>query len=107
MESFDWKALLGSEPMIALLAMIVMWFWNWLKARQQWETERWEGMVAEAYLAAEKAGITTGGKTKLTHALGVFGQVYVKHYNKTPSLKDLEDAASDLAKQALAAKKPA
>jgi len=104
LDAFDWQAIVGSEPAIALMSMIVLWFWNWLKARQQWETERWEGMVAEAYLAAEKAGLTNG-KTKLTHALGVFGQVYVKHYNKTPGLKDLEDAASDLAKAALAAKK--
>lgn len=95
----DWKALFSSEPFIALLSMIVLWFWNYLKTKNQWETERWEGMVAEAFLAAEKAGLT-GGNNKLKFALGTFGQVYVKHYGKTPGIKDLEDAASDLARMA-------
>lgn len=99
----NWGEFLTSDAFYGLAALVAMWVWNWLKARRQWDTERWEGMVAQAWLAAEKAGLKTGNE-KLDHALGIFKTAYINFYNTRPTAQDFRDAALDLSRKSFESK---
>ena len=95
-----WAEIFTSGPAVTFYATAVLFFWNWIKRKQGWDTERWEGLVANAFLLAEKSG-AIGNNGKLQAALVAFNREYEKTYGKPASALDVKDAALDLAKLAL------
>lgn len=95
----SWGALFVSGPAIVLYIGVVLFVFHWLQKRYQWDTERWEGIVANAFLLAEKSGVGAAGKLGL--AIQSFNQQYQATYGKEPSPLDLKDAAADFARLAL------
>ena len=95
----DWYALvilIVSSPLAALLAT---WAVKAVATAYSLEVERWDGMVTLAFNAAEKVAEATG-KQKVAEALRVFETIYTQYHGKTPSEKDMKDAALDLARKA-------
>lgn len=99
----DWKEfglkLATSEAAITLACMIVLYAFHFFKQKFQWNTEKWEGVVALAFNAAEQAGLKTGNE-KADFALKIFAVEYEKAYKSAPTLSDLKDAALDFARLA-------
>ena len=99
----NWNQLLldlAASPLaITFYCALTLFVWRFLKIRFQWDTERWEGMLAAAFNAAEKSGIL-GGESKLAYALNVFARLHAETYGKPASPADLKDAALDLARYA-------
>lgn len=95
----DYKALFESPEAIMLYTAIILYGYRTLAIQHKWNTERWEGMVASAFLAAEKAGVLGEGKLKL--ALDDFYKQYTQTHGTTPSPLDMRDAALDFGKLAL------
>lgn len=102
----DWKAMLfklaASDAAIVFYSALVLFAWNWMKKHQGWDTERWEGLVLDAFNAAEKWAEynSGGGDSKLRYAIGIFAVKYREAYGKDASATDLRDAALDLARAA-------
>lgn len=96
----DWIQLATSEAAITLYVVVALFVYRTLKIRFQWDTERWEGMVTSAFLAAEGAELLSSNQ-KLNYALSVFNREYSETYGKDPSPVDVKDAALDLARKAL------
>ncbi len=94
----DWKAILLSEQALALYGTIILVVWRWLARKYQWNKERWEGLVANAYLIAEKA--CPPGVAKSEWAQKIFSDQFKGVFGKDPTAKDLADAALDFGKLA-------
>jgi hypothetical protein len=98
----DWKdfalKVASSEAAIVLYIAIVLFVYRKLAISFKWDVERWEGLIAAAFNAAEKQ--TKFGNVKLEFALQHFAQEFPKTFGKEPSAKDLQDAALDFAKKA-------
>jgi len=98
----DWKEMLLklalSEQALLLYAAIILFVYRKLQIKQGWDTERWEGLVTAAFLAAEKSNVF--GEGKLAFAMKHFSQGFKDTYGKEPSVMDLKDAAIDFAKKA-------
>lgn len=97
------KEILLSEPAIVLYVSIVLFVWRYLKIKFDWDTERWEGLIASAFNYAEKEGVAKGltGNDKLSLALNEFIKQYQEVWDSKPTPKDLTDAALDLGRLAL------
>lgn len=96
----DYAQLLTSNAAVTFYVVVALYAYRFFKVRQQWETERWEGLVTSAFLAAEKSGFLNGN-AKLQHALEIFNREYSETYGQPPSPMDVKDAALDLARKAL------
>ena len=94
-----WIELATSPAAIAVYVTAVLFVYRTLQIRFKWNTERWEGLVTMAFLAAEKAGLKTGNE-KLDFALQMFIQKFRDTYGKAPTTNDMRDAALDLARKA-------
>lgn len=92
--------LFTSGPAITLYIAVVLFAWNWIKRRQQWDTERWEGMLATAFALAEKSGLQSSNQ-KLNQAIAIFATKFKDTYNREPDPMDLKDAALDFGRLAL------
>lgn len=99
-ENIDWAAVFTSNAAITLYVALILFGYRFLKVRQQWETERWEGMITAAFLAAEGAGFLKSN-AKLSFALAEFNRHYQEVHDKEPSAMELKDAALDLARKAM------
>jgi len=95
--NIDWAALLTSNQAIVLYIALVLYGYNYLRVRNSWQAERWEGMISAAFLAAEAAGLKTG-KEKLDFALSKFAGEFAASQGKDPDATDLKDAALDFAR---------
>lgn len=99
------EELLKSYPALLIVFMIAKYFCDavmaWGKQNDTFDVERWEGLIAHAFLEAEKSGSTA--TEKLSIALGVFADQYEQHYGKSPTLKDRNDARLDFSRLALEA----
>lgn len=87
-----------SEAAIALYIAIVLFTYRHLAIRFQWNTERWDGLISQAFNFAEKE--TKFGNVKLEFALQKFSQEFPKTFGRQPSVTDLQDAALDFARKA-------
>ena len=92
--------LFTSNVAITLYVSVFFLLINWLKQRQKWDTERWDGIIATGFALAEKSGLKTGNE-KLNHAIVVFTQKYRDTYGKEPNPMDLKDAVLDFGRLAL------
>lgn len=92
--------LFTSEAAIALYVTLVLFIWRKVKINYQLDSERWEGIVTQCFLAAENAGLASGN-AKLSFALEEFNRVYEETYGQIPDAKDIKDAALDFARKAL------
>lgn len=96
----SWAEIFASPAAVTFYCSLALFLFRWFKQREQWDTERWEGLVANAFLLAEKSG-AIGNNGKLQAALVAFNREYEKTYGKPASALDVKDAALDLAKLAL------
>ena len=79
---------------------------HYLQNRYSLDTDRWSGLIADAYNFAEQQGLlkSLDSSGKLEAALTRFEQQFVKVYAGQPTTTDITDAVLDLAKLALVSK---
>ena len=99
----DWAEfaikLFTSEAFISLAVMILIYVYCRIRAHFEWKAETWEGLIASAFLAAEKAGLATGNQ-KVDFALLEFTRKFSAVNSAPPTASDLRAAALAFAKLA-------
>jgi hypothetical protein len=96
--AMGWKDIFFSSPAIVFYIAIVIYVFRTLQTHYHWDTERWEGMISQAFLFGEQF---TGAETKLGKALEEFRKRFVETHGRPPSVQDITDATLDLARYAM------
>ena len=102
----EWGQLFGDEKALGLYAALFLFAYKhlslWLAQRYRFKAEEWEGLVVNAFLAAEGIAhkLNWNGATKLRYAKNAFAAEYERLKGKKPSVKDLAKAGGDFAKKA-------
>jgi len=105
-----WTDILFSNAGLTLIctgaAYGLVALFHFLQNRYSLDTERWGGLIADAFNFSEKEGLlhSLDGSGKLDAALTRFEEQFAKVYAGQPTTQDITDAALDLAKLALVAK---
>lgn len=96
-------AVLNSPAGYTALSGVLIYVYKRLGQHFQWDTERWDNLIHDAFNIAEGAGITDaklGSMGKLGVAIERFKNQHMATYGHAASTKDLADATNDLAKLA-------
>ena len=98
MDSTTIITIVTSAPAIALYVVIVGYVFHRIAQAKQWDEQKWDGMIHQAILATNAAGIAPHEPDWLKTATTEFEKVYAEHNGGPPTADDLKDATADLAR---------